>query len=348
VTISLIIVNFNACDLLRESLESLEAQFRVPDEVIVVDNGSEDDSIDMVRLEFPWVRLLESETNLGFAAGNNLAIRESTGDVIVLLNNDTVASPGFVDELVASLDSDQFISAVSGTMVFRNQPDIVATSGINVFRDGLALDRNMGVKWRELSSTEEVFGPTGGAMAIRRSALKDVDLFPEPYFLYLEDVDLAWRLRLRGHRTVSNPAAWVLHHYSASAGEGSHFKDFYLARNRSWVLIRCWPRSIWRRNMTNVLIYEAGALAAALATGRWGSIRGRFAGWTSLFRLWRVRRIIQRRVTSTERELLYWLYPALSVHGYLRFRETLRSFIGRESSEPAVDERLCAPEEQHS
>ncbi|TVR72824.1 MAG: glycosyltransferase family 2 protein [Sphaerobacteraceae bacterium] len=345
VSVSLIIVSFNGRSLLRDCLESLEAQIRRPDEVIVVDNGSSDQSVSMVRDEFPWVRLIEAGENLGFAAGNNLGIRAATGEIIILLNNDTIPAPGFVESILAPLDEDQDLSAVSGVMLFVNQPEIVATSGIQVFSNGLALDRDAGSPWRSMSGNRPVFGPSGGAMAIRRSALDDVDLFPEPFFLYLEDVDLAWRMRLRNHHTVSSPAAWVLHHYSASSIEGSAFKDYFLARNRFWVLLRCWPRSFWIRFGFEVVVYELGALIYAIATGRWGSVRGRIAGWQGVSRLSRVRQRIRHRTTSSEVDLLYWICSALSVRNYLSFRKRLSLLAGGgHSNEQSLNERSAGPD----
>jgi GT2 family glycosyltransferase len=329
VRVSLIIVNFNGVEYLRHCLDSIEAQLKLPDEVIVVDNGSSDHSCELVRRQFPWIQVIETGENLGFSAGNNVGIRSSTGDIIILLNNDTVASPGFVEAITLPFAENPDLSSVSGVMVFHHAPDTVATTGIEVYDNGLAFDRSPGSSWRSLDQVHPVFGPTGGAMAIRRSALEDVDLFPEPFFLYLEDVDLAWRLRLRGHRSVAEPSAWALHHYSASSGEGSDFKEYFLARNRFWVLIRCWPAALWRRNWHRVIIYEIGALAYGLLNRRWGSVRGRITGWLSARRLLKVRSIIQRRSTSQEPDLLYWMSPAPSVHSYLNLRRRMASLTDR-------------------
>ena len=330
--ISVVIVNYNGATLLPDCLDGLEAQTRPADEVIIVDNASTDDSVPLLRQRYPWTRIIESDTNLGFSEGNNLGIRASSGSIVVLLNNDTTPSPGFVEEITGPLERDDQLSAVSGVMLFSEHVNTVATSGIKVFSNGLALDSDIGARWRDLPAEGGVFGPTGGAAAFRRSALDDVELFPEPFFLYLEDVDLAWRLRLRGHRSVSRSAAWALHIYSASSVEGSTLKDYYLARNRAWTLIRCWPDTLWRRFWPVILRYEFGALAFALLTGRWASLRGRMAGWAGVRRLCRVRARIQRSVTADEQELLYWIHSAPSVRNVLRVRSVIRSMI--ESSDP--------------
>jgi GT2 family glycosyltransferase len=329
VRLSIVIVNYNGIQLLRDCLSGLEAQTRSPDEVIVVDNASTDDSQKLIRQEFPWVHLIESSENLGFASGNNLGIRSSCGDVVILLNNDTVPSPGFVEAIAQPLEDDPSLSAVSGTMLFSEHVNLVATCGIEIYENGLALDRSTGENWRSLVSGTDVFGPSGGAMAIRRPALFDVELFPEPFFLYLEDADLAWRMRLRGHRTVLSADAWVHHVYSASAGEGSPFKDYFLARNRAWTLIRCWPDEIWYRNWPLALRYEIGAVVYSLMTWKWASIRGRIDGWLAFRRLRRVRRYIQSRSTASPEELLYWLRSEPSVRDILRGRRVIDTLTRR-------------------
>lgn len=322
--VAVVIVNYNGIALLPDCLDGLEAQTRAADEVIVVDNASSDESAGLIRRAYPWVSLVELSENLGFAGGNNVGIRASSSDVVVLINNDTVPSPGFVESIVSCFDADEMIAAVAGVMLFSNHVTRVATTGIEVYENGLALDHNVGSDWRSLPDVCEVFGPSGGAAAYRRSALDAVDLFPEPFFLYLEDVDLAWRLRLRGYRSVSCSAAWVHHVYSASAVEGSSLKNYYLARNRAWGLIRYWPTAIWRRNWWRVLAYEVGAIAYALLTRRWSSIRGRFDGWSEIARLLRSRARIQRRTTEDPAELLYWMRSAPSVRNIFRLQNVVR------------------------
>jgi GT2 family glycosyltransferase len=329
--VSIVLVNYNGAELLGDCLSAIEAQTQPADEVVVIDNGSSDGSVAFLRRSFPWVHVYDAGTNLGFAAGANLGIRRSTGDIVILLNNDTTPGPSFVESLVEKLEEDESISAVAGVLLFSDAPDIVASAGIDVFRNGLALDRDVGVAWREMPSHAEAFGASAGAAAFRRSSLVDTDLFPEPFFLYLEDVDLAWRLQLRGHRTVVEPRAWALHVYSASSVEGSSFKDYFLARNRMWTLVRCWPARFWLRNWPYVAAYELGAIAWGLLNGRWASVRGRIDAFLSLRRLLHSRRIVQSRSTVHPEELIYWLRSGQSVRGLFRVRRIVRELTRRSS-----------------
>jgi GT2 family glycosyltransferase len=326
--VSVVIVNFNGRHLLPDCLDGLKAQTRAPDEVIIVENGSSDGSRELIAQHYAWVRLIEAGGNLGFATGNNRGIRESTGDIVVLLNNDTVPSPGFIENLVLPMELDDQLSSVAGTLIFSTDVGRVATTGIDVFANGLALDRDVGRMWRELPARSEVFGPSAGAAAYRRSALDDVQLFPEPYFMYLEDADLAWRLRLREHQSITSASAWVLHVYSASAGNRSPFKDYYLARNRAWTLLRCWPSELWRSFWFEVLTYELGAIGYAFVTGRWSSIAGRFDGWSGVRRLIASRRPVQRRRTSSTSDLLYWVRAAPSVRNVFHMRRVIQMVTG--------------------
>jgi GT2 family glycosyltransferase len=322
---AVIIVNYNGAHLLPDCLEGLEAQIRPADEVIVVDNGSTDGSSDLIRECYRWVRLIETGANLGFAVGNNVGIRATDTNIIILLNNDTTPSPAFIEQIVEPLERDPSISAVAGTLLFSQNPEVVATSGIDVFDNGLALDASTGEEWRTLPLAHDVFGASGGAVAYRRAALEATGLFAEPYFLYLEDADLAWRMRLREHRTISVAGAWVLHVYSASAGESSPLKDYYLSRNRIWTLIRCWPCSIWKRNWKRVLFYEVGVLGYSLLNRRWSIARGRIDGWLGYFRLRRSRHRIQQTRTSPDGDLLYWMKSDPSVRNILDGRKLIRS-----------------------
>jgi GT2 family glycosyltransferase len=325
--VSVVIVNFNGRFLLGDCIAGLEAQTRAPDEVIVVDNGSTDGSVDYLRDAYPWVRIIDARENLGFSAGNNLGIRNSIGELIVLLNNDTLPGPGFVEEIVRPLEEDPALSAVAGVLLFRSNAQFVASAGIDVHSDGLAVDHRLAEPWRLLPARFSVFGPSAGAAAYRRFALLDAGLFPGHYFLYLEDADLAWRLRLQSRVTVGVRAAWVHHIYSASAAEGSPLKDFYLARNRAWTLIRCWPRSLWWRHWWSVARYELLAIGHALATRRWGSIAGRIAGWAGIRRMLSQRRAIQQHARAGESELLYWVRPATSIREALRMRKHVRELV---------------------
>jgi GT2 family glycosyltransferase len=326
--ISVVIVTYNGWPLLRACLTSLKRQVRRPGEIIVVDNGSHDGTRDHLSTQFPDVTLVEAGRNLGFAAGNNLGIARARGDIVVLLNNDTVAEPEFLARLVDPFDRDPRLGSVASTMVFSTAPDIIASAGIDVFDNGLALDRGLGLPRGACMADVPVFGASAGAAAYRRAALDDVGRFPESFFMYLEDVDLAWRLRLRGWDTVHAPGAVVRHDYSASAVEGSARKRFLLARNRLWVIARCVPGSLLRRHWRRILRYDAQVFGYGVTRLDHAATRGRIAGLLGLPSRMAEREGIQSSMTVSNHELDLWLRPSLPGAELLRLRHLSAGLAG--------------------
>jgi len=243
------------------------------DEVVVVDNGSSDDSPAVLRRDLPGATVLALATNGGFAAGANAGIRHTDADVVVLLNNDAEPAPGFVaalrDHLVAA-PSD--VAAVTGRIVLADRWSPLApgtapapgqrvlrdhdgrpwtpsadgevrlnSTGVRVDRDGNGMDRDWFAP-ADRAADRDVFGFSGGASALRRSALDDVGLLDESLFMYYEDTELAWRLRRRGWR-VEYADAVVVHDHSASSGVQS---DLFVSRNaRNRLVVALW-HAPWR------------------------------------------------------------------------------------------------------
>ncbi len=239
--ISIIIVNYNGCHFLDDCLSALEHQTCPRDrfEVLLVDNASVDGSADHVRAHFPWVRVIDAGRNLGFAAGNNLGFRHARGELIALLNNDTIVDPGWLAALVATLGDDPTIGATTSKILLRDEPGVLNSTGLNLYRDGRGGDRG----FRELDvgqydRSPEVFGACGASVLLRRSLLDDIGEFDESFFMYCEDLDLFWRAQRRGWRCVYTPASVVRHVHCGTSGEGSPFFTYYWERNRVFVNIK--------------------------------------------------------------------------------------------------------------
>jgi GT2 family glycosyltransferase len=274
---SVIILNWNGVRLLPECLSALAAQSYRDFDLWLVDNGSIDGSDRLLTdleqsvkpswLESPLptqAHIIRNLDNTGFAGGNNLAIRESGSRFVVALNNDAMPEPRWLESLVdTAKQAGPQVGMVASTMLFAHRPDIVASAGLSIHRDGLALDRAMGLPAKRVEGfgTRPVFGPSAGAALYTRSLLNDVGLFDERFFSYLEDADLAWRARLRGWRALHNPEARVRHVYSATGGQESPFKRRLISRNRIWtiyknmpeVLLRCYSAAIFRYDLLAVL-----------------------------------------------------------------------------------------------
>jgi len=228
-TLDVIIVNYNTRELLGAALRSLETSEVKPDVVWVVDNASVDGSSDMVEHDFPGVRLVRSDRNLGFALGNNLAFERSTADLILLLNSDAEVERDTIGALITALESDTRLGAVgpvllstSGSVQFeggRRDPSILGefsniTHLNRVYPDG-RLGRYMINDWDHLS-TREVEVLSGACMLLRREALGG-RLFLDDFFMYCEDVELCQRLRDAGWGLLYDASSRVLHHGGASS-----------------------------------------------------------------------------------------------------------------------------------
>jgi GT2 family glycosyltransferase len=300
-TVSVIVPSLLGRRLLAECLGGLD-RATVEAETVVVDNGWTDRTADWLASEHPTVRVIHNARNVGFAAAINQGIRATTGRWVALLNDDATAEPGWLAALVRAADSDPRIGAVASRMMFRDSPDVVCSAGVRVDSSYGAWDLLVGSRaWP--AAPVEVFGASAGACLLRRAMLDDVGPLEETFFAYLEDVDLAWRARLRGWRAVLAPDAVVAHGVSATAGEGSQLKRYLLARNKWLTIVRCVPWSLLAAHLPIVAAYDALSQANSLAHGDASSLRGRMAAASVLPRLVRERRVIQARRTADDHAL---------------------------------------------
>jgi len=323
---SVVVLNHNGRRYLDACLEALEAQQLAGGfEVVVVDNGSDDGSVEHLRQRWPQVRLIEAGRNLGFAAGNNLGIRQARGEYVVLLNNDTRVRPGWLEALVEAAERDPKVGAVTSKLVFMDRPGVIQNAGSLLLSDGSGGDRGTGEDDRgQYDREEEVFAACGGAALLRRSMLEDVGLLDETFFCYYEDTDLSWRMRLRGWRITYQPAAVVEHVHAATSGEWSPFFTFHADRNRLFMIVKNAPWPFVARSFLGFAWLAVGFAARAAVrrlAGRRGTgerpgpsrIRIHASVLGSLLRhlpdLLGKRRRIRRHRRVSDREVLSWLYP---------------------------------------
>lgn len=306
--ITVIIVNYNGGERLLALLEALDKQ-TAPHATIIVDNASVDGSARAAHARFPQHRYLPLRHNTGFAHAVNLAVRHADSELIVLLNPDTVPQPDFVEAITTPFEGRPRLAAVAGTLVFERNPQVIASAGISLHRNGLAIDRLLGER---LTAREPspVFGASGGAAAYRGAAFVEAGGFPEVFFMYQEDVDLAFRLQLAGWDALWQPAAVASHAYSASAGEGSPFKSRLIARNRIWTLARCLPRRLWLEGFPAIAAYDALAFGYGLVADR-AAARGRAEALARI-----LPRLCERRAIAPDRgdvdRLAALIEPSLS------------------------------------
>jgi GT2 family glycosyltransferase len=239
--VSVIVVTLNGEAILRNCLRGLAAQDRSSVEVIVVDNGSSEDIRGLLAAEFPSVRAIRSETNLGFAGGNNLGIAAARGAYIALINNDAVAAADWLSAMVRRAESDPRIGAVACAVLDGNKPDAMDSFGVGVALDGMSRQAWRGVAPRDLPPAGDVLAASGCACLFRKTALDEVGAFDPRFFAYCEDTDLSLRLRYANWRVVTEPAARVTHFYSRTGGAFSLRKVFWVERNHYWVALKNYP-----------------------------------------------------------------------------------------------------------
>ena len=212
--ISVIIVNYNGLRFLENCLASLKKQTYPANrfEVIVVDNGSADDSIAFIRNNSPEVKIIEARKNLGFAAGNNLGFKHAKGDFFALLNNDTEVPENWLSALADSMLKSKSIGLVTCKILFHGDRQTINSTGLELLSDGRGSDRGFREKDSgQYNQIEDVFGACGASVLLRKKMLTDIGYFDERLFMYYEDLDLAWRAKLRNWRCVYTPETCLPH-----------------------------------------------------------------------------------------------------------------------------------------
>lgn len=324
--VTVVVVTWHARELVLRCLDSL-AQQDLGDlhmEVVVVDNDSRDGTPEAIAAAHPTVTVVRSQENRGFAGGNNLALRSITSPVVILLNNDAIADRAFVAATCRRLhESSPDVAAVTGRVLlsasFRaarpddvdivHGPDgdwvidpdgdvvLVNSTGNQIRTDGCGVDRG----WLARSSThqpdEAVFGFCGAAVGLRLAALADVGLFDDDFFLYYEDSDLSWRLRLAGYRVVYCADAIVRHDHATSTHEGSDLFRFHDWRNRLLMLTKDATAGLAARAVLRFIVTTASVALRRRGSGHEVRLRLRvLASYASLLpRALRNRAAITRR-----------------------------------------------------
>ena len=249
--ISIIIVNWNGKHLLEECLISVEKQGYNNFNTILVDNGSIDGSVEFIKERFPKVDVIGLKENTGFAKANNIgmyrAFEDKKVEYIVPLNNDAILEKGCLFEMVkVAVQSDDKIGSVAPKILKYYKKNEIDRMGILIHRDGGGADNHTGkIDNGQFDDDKEVFGPSGCVALYSKKMLKDIEIngefFDNEFFAYFEDIDLNWRARLRGWKSLLASDAVVYHKGSETAGKRSYFQIYYSNRNKLFVMVKNLP-----------------------------------------------------------------------------------------------------------
>jgi GT2 family glycosyltransferase len=229
-----------------------------PVEIIVVDNGSRDDSVAFVQREYPAVIVINLPKNIGYAAGMNKGIAAAHGEFIATLNNDTRVDSDWVQQLVGILETDSTIgSCASKQLNFYNQ-DVIDSTGILLYRGGYPRNRGAGQKDAgQFAVVDEVFAAPGASAIYRRSMLEQIGLFDRDYFAYQEEWDLSFRGQWFGWKCVYVPSAVVYHMGGATMAKRNHRAHIFLMeRNRIFTIVKNYSLSMYAATWMYLVKYE--------------------------------------------------------------------------------------------
>lgn len=231
IDISIIIVNCNTRDLLRACLQSIKTDRSASREVLVIDNGSTDGSVDMVQQDFSDVRLIVNAVNQGFASPNNVGMREATGRYVFLLNSDTEFKPGTLKALVTFLDEHPEACACGPRLVYPNGTQQNSVKGFpslwthlcdmflfdKMFPHSMVFGKGE-MRWFDYDHDAKVDHVMAAALLVRRDALASIGLLDERFSIYYNDMDWCWRMAKLGWSVWYTPSAVVVHHLGATIG----------------------------------------------------------------------------------------------------------------------------------
>jgi len=273
--VAVLIVNWNGGDLLSRCLRCLAGQRRRPDHVIVVDNASTDDSLQLAAAELDGVELIRLSQNFGFARANNIAVAAAGRfDLVALLNPDAFPEPEWLGALMAAAESAPAnVAAFASQMLLDGAPEYLDGAGDSYHVSGRAWrngHREARANWP--TSNREVFAACAAAALYRRRAFTEIGGFDEEYFSYFEDVDLGFRLRLRGYDCVYVPAAVVRHVSSALGGYRSNFAVYHGERNAVWTFVKDMPSPLLWVYLPQHLILNLAALLYYPLRGQGGVV----------------------------------------------------------------------------
>lgn len=267
--VSIVIPNWNGKHFLTGCLDSLALQRYQNREVVIVDNGSHDGSVEFLKKNYPYVRLVIFPQNTGFSYAVNAGIKEAKGEFVALLNNDTIVDENWLSELVKALQEHPEIGSAGCKMLAYDDRTLLDGAGDGYRRGGLP--GRIGHRERDTGRFDRqryILGACGGAAIYRREIFEQIGLFDEDYFAYLEDVDFGLRAQSAGYKCLYIPSAIVYHLGCGTTGSGYSDLVVRLSAQNNWnTIVKNIPKPLLIKFLPEIFYWQLYYFAVVIARG---------------------------------------------------------------------------------
>lgn len=321
--VSVIIPNWNGKSLIKNCLDSLKKQSYKNFEILVIDNGSTDGSVEFIKKSYPDVNLIELKENTGFAPAVNLGIKICTGLYMVLINNDTIVDKDCLRFLVKSAKKDKDIGMVAAKILQMDNPKLIDSAGDYIDAVGHANNIGYGEKdGKNFDKGQNVFLVSGGGCLIKREVFEKVGFFDPDYFAYMEDVDFSFRAQFKGFKGWLQPKAVIYHKHKATSKKFPAFTEYLQYRNMTMTILKNFPRSLFLKdlNWLKILLVNINTMRFLASKGYF--IQALKAQWfvlTNLLNLLKKRREIQSGIKVPISYILENIQPKkITFFGFLK------------------------------
>ncbi len=255
ISLTVIIPNYNGKHYLKDCLESLENQ-NSDFKVIIVDNGSDDGSLEFIKEYYPEFISIENQDNLGFSIAVNQGIKKASTDYVFILNNDVVLERECIHKLLNCIMNDHSIFAVASKMIQYHDRSKLDDAGDEYTLLGFTKKVGDGKSSELYNTRREIFSACAGAALYRKAVFNEIGYFDENFFAYMEDVDISYRARINGYKCIYCPDAIVYHRGSETSGSRyNEFKTKLAARNNVYIAYKNMP---WPQFYVNILFLLLG------------------------------------------------------------------------------------------
>lgn len=268
---SFIIVNWNGQETIAECLDSIFSQTYKNNEIIFIDNNSSDDSLELVKKNYTVDKLIILDRNYGYAEANNLGLKHASGEYIALVNNDTVLKNDWLEKAVAVFRKCEYknLGSVATKIINYHNKNLIDSAGVEYYGFGACWDyKNLLQDSPEVNQRKEVFGACASAALYRKELIDEIGLFDPNYFIYFEDTELAFRLRLFGYNCIYEPKAVSYHYGSRRRDKSNKFYIDFGRRNIEFLFIKNMQGTLFTKYFLSHYIYESALFFFFLFVGK--------------------------------------------------------------------------------